>query len=126
MNATALDEATRSFQRWNYGVLGAAMASWGIFVAFIARYPFRSRERWAWNGLLVGLLVWFLVDTLITLKYQVYFNVILNVGLLVLILVPLVLTRKEMTQSRKETNGVRRTEGSSRLLCSGRWFGHPS
>ncbi len=62
-----------------------------------ARYPFRRRERWAWNGLLVGLLVWFLVDTLITLKYQVYFNVIFNVGLLVLILVPLVLTRKDMT-----------------------------
>jgi hypothetical protein len=72
------------------------MASWGIFVAFIAHYSFRRKERWAWVCLLVGLLVWFFVDTLITLKFRVFFNAIFNTGLLVLVLLPLVFTRKEM------------------------------
>ena len=95
-------EATKSFQRWSYGVTGSAMASWGIFVAFIAHYPLRRKERWAWNCLLVGLLVWFLVDTFITLKFQVYFNAIFNVGLLALVLLPLIFTRMEMTQGRND------------------------
>jgi hypothetical protein len=89
-------EATRSFQRWSYGIVGSVMASWGIFVAFTSHYAFRRKERWAWNCLLVGLLIWFFVDTLITLKFQVYFNAIFNVGLLALVLLPLVFTRKEM------------------------------
>jgi len=92
-----IEEATKAFQRWNYGVVGAAMASWGVFVAFIAHYPLRLREKWAWNCLFVGLLVWFIIDTYITLKFQVYFNGVFNLGLFALVLIPLIFTRKEMT-----------------------------
>ena len=39
-----------AFQGWSYGVLGATMAGWGVFLAFVTCYPFRNRERWAWQG----------------------------------------------------------------------------
>ncbi len=89
---------TKSFQQWNYGVVGGVMAGWGVFLAFVAHYPFRNKEKWAWNCLLLGLVVWFVVDTSISLKFRVYFNALFNSVLLALFLLPLVLTWREMRQ----------------------------
>lgn len=82
------------FQGWIYGVLGATVAGWGIFMAFIAHYPFRARERWSWNCLTTGLLVWYLVDTAISLYFGVYFNALFNTGLFLLLAIPLAFSRK--------------------------------
>jgi hypothetical protein len=65
--AIAVDRATRQFQHWLYGVSGATIAGWGIILIYIARYPFSKKERWAWNGLVFGLLVWFVPDTALSL-----------------------------------------------------------
>jgi hypothetical protein len=48
----------RDFQKWVYGVLGATLAGWGVFLAFIAHYPFKRREKWAETAC-HGVLVWF-------------------------------------------------------------------
>ncbi len=98
-----IDDDTRAFQQWNYGVAGGVIAGWGVTLAFIAQYPFRNREKWAWNSLLIGLLVWFVIDTSISLKFQVYFNALFNTVFLVLILLPLVMTRKEMRDQRNDS-----------------------
>jgi hypothetical protein len=97
-----------AFRQWMYAVLGAVMAGWGIFLAFIARYPFARRERWAWDCTIIGLLVWFLIDTSASLYFKVYFNVIGNTGLLVLALLPLIFTRKQF--ARPASDGARIVE----------------
>jgi hypothetical protein len=84
-----------AFRQWVYAVLGAVMASWGLFLVFIARYPFARQERWAWNCTISGLLLWFLIDTSASLYFRVYVNAIGNTGLLVLALLPLIFTRKQ-------------------------------
>jgi hypothetical protein len=83
------------FQGWIYGVLGATMAGWGVFLAFVARYPFRNRERWAWNALLMGLSLWYLTDTALSLSFGVVFNAIFNTAIFILAIVPLIFTRQE-------------------------------
>jgi hypothetical protein len=93
--ADAAGDSAKRFQQWIYGVWGATVAGWGIFVAFIARYPFAKKERWAWNCMVLGLLTWFVFDTALSLFYQVYFNVAFNAVLLVLLMLPLVVTRRE-------------------------------
>ena len=85
----------RAFQKWIYGVLGATVAGWGIFMAFVAEHPFKRRERWAWNCLGLGLLIWFLVDTGISLYFKVYFNAMFNTVLFLAGLIPLVFSRSE-------------------------------
>lgn len=87
--------AAREFQSWIYGVLGATIAAWGVFIAFIAHYPFRNRERWAWNCLLVAVLLWFVVDTAISLNFRVYFNVVFNAVGLTAVLLPLGFSRQQ-------------------------------
>ena len=85
------------FQGWIYGVLGATMAGWGVFLAFIGRYPFRNRERWAWNALTLGLSLWYLTDTAISLYFGVVFNAIFNTVIFILAILPLFFTRQEFS-----------------------------
>jgi hypothetical protein len=82
-----------AFQQWAYGVLGATMAGWGVFILFIVHEPFRRRERWAWNCLAFGIGLWFVVDTALSIAANVIFNAAFNSLLLVLILPPLIATR---------------------------------
>lgn len=94
-STNAIDDVARQFQQWIYGVWGATIAGWGIFLTYIARYPFNRKERWAWNCLVVGLLVWFVLDTSLSVFYKVYFNAAFNTTLLILAGLPVVFTRKE-------------------------------
>ena len=88
-------ESIRPFQQWVYGIWGATIAGWGVFVTFVAHYPFRNKEKWAWNCLVLGILVWFVLDTALSAFHKVYFNVAFNTTLLILAGLPAVFTRKE-------------------------------
>ncbi len=94
----AVGESAKVFQQWVYGVWGATIAGWGIFVTFIAHYPFREKKRWAWDCLVTGMLVWFVLDTSLSVYYQVYFNAAFNTALLILTLLPVVATRKHFAR----------------------------
>jgi hypothetical protein len=88
----------RDFQKWVYGVLGATLAGWGVFLAFIAHHPFKQKEKWAWNCILAGLLVWFIIDTTISLNFKVYFNAAFNTALFAAVALPLWFSRKHFAQ----------------------------
>ncbi|MBI5606023.1 MAG: hypothetical protein HY879_22040 [Deltaproteobacteria bacterium] len=89
-----LPENTFRFQGWIYGVLGAVMAGWGTLIAFWAYYPFKTGEKWAWNGLAFGTGIWYCTDTTISALYGVTFNIVFNTIMLVLLAAPLVFSRK--------------------------------
>lgn len=93
-NANVGAEA-REFQKWMYGVWGATIAGWGVFVTFVAHYAFANREKWAWNCLAAGVLLWFVLDTALSLNYHVIFNAGFNIALLVAAGVPLIFARKD-------------------------------
>jgi hypothetical protein len=101
--ADPLPAGIDQFLGWVYGVLGATIAGWGIFLAFMARYPFRKRERWAWNALLLGLSLWYLTDTAISFYFGVVFNAIFNTVIFILAVLPLFFTRREFLQPSLET-----------------------
>ena len=82
------------FQGWIYGVLGAVVAGWGTLIAFWAHYPFKTLERWAWNGLALGTVIWYIPDTAISAMYGVTFNVVFNTLLFLILVLPLASTRK--------------------------------
>ena len=96
--SSEISENALKFQGWIYGVLGAVIAGWGTLIAFWAHYPFKSRERWAWNGLAVGTGIWYCADTVISAIYGVTFNIVFNTIMLVLLATPLVFTKKYFTK----------------------------
>ena len=95
-DAAIPDEARRT-QAWIYGVLGATVSGWGVLVAFIARAAFRQRRRWSWICLLLGITLWYLVDTGISLAFGVYFNVAFNTLLAASVYLPLMATSRNFT-----------------------------
>ena len=93
----SLSPEVDAFQGWAYGVMGATMAGWGVFLAFIVHYPFNHKERWAWNAFMLGLSLWYLTDTTISLYFGVVFNAIFNTVIFILALLPLLFTRQEFS-----------------------------
>ena len=93
-----LPENTFKFQGWIYGVLGAVIAGWGTLISFWAFYPYKTRERWAWNGLAIGTAIWYCADTAISAIYAVTFNIVFNTIMLFLLATPLVFTKKYFTK----------------------------
>ncbi len=102
-SSTELSAAAAEFQAFIYGVLGATIVGWGVFLAFIARYPFKAREPWAWNCVAIGVVMWFVVDTFVSIRFGVGFNVMVNIVFLSLALFPLLFTRTHF----RETNATR-------------------
>jgi len=90
----AIPVAYAQFQGWVYGVLGATMAGWGLMLLYIIWYSFIRRERWAWTAIAVSLGFWYLLDTSISLHFGVTFNTVFNTLLLILVIPPLISTRK--------------------------------
>jgi hypothetical protein len=87
-------QAFITFKQWNYAVLGATMAGWGVCIAFMTVYPFRKRERWVWNALVSAVLLWFVVDTFFSVRFGVIFNALFNVLVLIAVALPLLFTRR--------------------------------
>jgi|WetSurMetagenome_2_1015567.scaffolds.fasta_scaffold257611_2 hypothetical protein len=92
-------ESVVSFQRFVYGVLGMTVAGWGVFFIYVARYPFRRRERWAWTCIFAGITLWFIPDTAISAYFGVTVNVALNITIALLVYVPLIATRRLFTRT---------------------------
>jgi hypothetical protein len=88
----ALTPETIAFRTWVYGAWGATVAGWGIFIVFIAARPFRERRAWAWWCLLLGVGVWYLLDSGLSWRSGVLFNVAFNTILLAAVGLPLVFT----------------------------------
>jgi len=87
------------FQSWVYGVWGATVAGMGIFAAYVARYPFARKEKWARQCLAAGTVVWFVLDTSISLAFGVVFNALFNTLVFLLIVAPLVFTWRDFETS---------------------------
>jgi hypothetical protein len=94
----SVPETASQFQGWLYGVWGATVAGWGLMVAFLTHYPFRTRKIWAWNAIVFSLGVWYLLDTGISLFFGVIFNAGFNTLLALLLVPPLGFTRKLLTK----------------------------
>jgi len=92
---TQATEDILKFQRFIYGVLGAVVAGWGIVLAFVASYPFKKEEKWVWISLVLGMCVWYITDTGFSVYYKAYSNALINTLLLIIVGIPLILTRNE-------------------------------
>ncbi len=95
--ANTAGEGAKLFQQWVYGIWGATIAGWGVFMIFIVSHAFRQREKWAWGCLAAGTLVWFVLDTTLSLNYRVYFNAAFNAAVLILVALPLLFTWKHFS-----------------------------
>jgi len=85
-----------AFWNWIFGTYCALSIVFGIFIIFISANPFRRKEKWAWFCLLVCYSTWFLIDTIYSIGYKVFANASNNLILFLILIIPLIFTRKAL------------------------------
>ena len=87
---------TETFRAFIWGPLGGTIACCYILLAFIAWFPFRRKERWARNAIMVAFGVWVLFDSALCLYYGVFFQIyIINAFSILVKALPIIFTWKE-------------------------------
>jgi len=83
-------------KNWLFGIIGGTIVGFHILMIMISENSFKKKEKWAYKAMWFGLLSWFFIDSGISIYYGAIYNVILiNLVALILIGLPLIMTRKE-------------------------------
>jgi hypothetical protein len=91
---------TLRFKNWLFGIIGGTIVGFHVLMIMISENAFKKKERWAYKALWYGLLSWFVIDSGISIYYGAIYNVVLiNLVALMLIGLPLLMTRKEFATS---------------------------
>ena len=81
------------FKAFIWGPLGGTIACCYILLAFIAWFPFRKKERWARNAIIVAFGVWVLLDSAVCVYYGAYFQIyIINAFSILVKALPIIFT----------------------------------
>ena len=84
------------FKNWLFGIIGGTIVGFHVLMVMISENAFKKKEKWAYRAMWYGLLSWFVIDSGISLYYGAIHNVVLiNVVALILIGLPLVMTRRD-------------------------------
>jgi len=90
-------EEVLGYLRFANGIIGAVMAGWMLTIILLARGPFMTRERYAWQAITWPLLGWYLIDTCFSVAHGVWGNVLLNTATAVMFGIPLICSRRLFT-----------------------------
>lgn len=74
----------KNFRLFVAGPLGGTITCCYLLLAYLARYPFGRKEKWARNAILVAFSIWCLIDSYICYRFEVYFQIYLINALSVL------------------------------------------
>jgi len=83
------------FKNWLFGIIGGTIAGFQLLIIFISENAFKNKEKWAYQAILYSLILWFVIDSSVSIYTGALYNVIIiNLVALFLIGLPLVMTRK--------------------------------
>lgn len=95
-NAKDFPAFAEPFRAFIYGPLGGTIACCYILLAFIARYPFKARERWARSAIIAAFAIWVIIDSMICFYYQVYPQIyLINAFSVMVKALPIIFTWKD-------------------------------
>jgi hypothetical protein len=90
-----LTAGTEQMRRFFFGIIGGTIAGYFLLQTLIVLFPFQKGERWAWHAIFWAILLWFVIDSTLSILHGALFNVwMINVPSLLIILLPLMFTYK--------------------------------
>ena len=76
--------------QWESALYGAIMIGWGSTLFFVGRAALRRGDRKLAKSLLVGIVVWLVIEAAFSARYGVWYNVGVDTVVLALFAVPLI------------------------------------
>lgn len=99
-NSTDFNPDVLKLKNWLFGIIGGTIVGFHILMIMISENAFKKKELWAYKSMWFGLLSWFCIDSGISIYYGAIHNVvIINLVALILIGLPLIMTRNEFKKS---------------------------
>ena len=93
------------FRAFIYAPLGGTIACCYILLAFIAHYPFKNRQPWARNAIIIAFSFWVLIDSGVCIYFGVYPQVyLINVFSITIKALPIVFTWKQFSLQDRPRN----------------------
>ena len=83
----------RDYLRLPFMVLGAVMAGWSVLMIQLVRGPLREGSRWAWMFMVQSLVLWFVLDTGMSIVLGYPTHALFNIPFAVALGVPLLSLR---------------------------------
>jgi hypothetical protein len=96
---TDFDPAANAYIFFVYGILGAVMIGWMVALLFILLSGFRCKQRWAWYAIATSIVIWFAIDSSMSLVTGFWQNAAFNLVFLLAFSIPLVATYGDCDQS---------------------------
>lgn len=100
---TAFGDAATSYIKFVYGVLGAVMIGWMTTLLCILVGSFRRGEREAWWAVATSIVVWFTIDSGLSVLTGFWQNAVFNTLFLILFVIPLAATYQHFNGSSRST-----------------------
>lgn len=75
-NAPTLSSDVARAKEFILAPFGATAAGYFLLQFFIAKHAFPTRERWAYQAVVVSFLFWFLLDSSMSALHGAYFNIL--------------------------------------------------
>ncbi len=95
LNGEEFEGKLLELKNWFFGVIGGTIVGFHALMVMLSEHAFEKKEFWAYRAMWLGLLSWFAIDSGISIYYNALHNVVMiNLVALVLIGIPLVMTRK--------------------------------
>lgn len=95
-NAAEFNPDVLQLKNWLFGIIGGTIVGFHILMIMISENAFKKKEPWAYKAMWYAMLSWFCIDSGLSIYYGAIHNVVLiNIVALILIGIPLVMTRNE-------------------------------
>ena len=90
-----LHEAVSKYHPWIFAVLGSSITGWFVCLLFLALYPFKRKERWAYICFIISMLAWAPLDSAFSIYFGIYTEAIFNFAAVLGYAIPLIATYKD-------------------------------
>lgn len=95
-----ITEEIHHLRTFLFGIIGGTISGYFLMQTFIVWIPFYRKERWAWHAILWAIVLWFTIDSSLSIYHGAYFNIwMINIWSLLLTLLPLIMTYSEFKKS---------------------------
>ncbi|MCG8505990.1 MAG: hypothetical protein MI755_15400 [Sphingomonadales bacterium] len=96
----AMAPETARIEAFYLGIIGAVTAGLGVQIEFLALFPFKKREKWAWFAAATSVGAWYVIDTGLAFAAGVPSLVTANTIFAALVALPLIFTFRDFFPSR--------------------------
>lgn len=93
---------TLRFAQFTFGIMGALTVGLGVFGWFITRFALAKGIKWAWVALFEGVVLWFLVDSAMSIYTGAWVNAVFNGGFFLMAMIPLAALWPLMRSERRD------------------------